>query len=245
MIYFCEGEENEKLDWFEVINIAGEELTKQELRNTVYTGVWLSDAKTKFSKFGCPAQAIGGKYLSGESIRQVYLETALKWISDSIGISIKEYMARHKGDPNANELWTYFRGIIEWVDLTFVEYRKEMKGLDWGTLYRGYHDKLLDTAELEREIQTLMIDDDVTSKKGIYSYVLTRDEKHLNIRAYTVQQKREAYERQKGICGTCGKHFELAEMDGDHITPWIEGGRTNTDNCQMLCRECNRRKGSK
>ncbi|MCI6503635.1 MAG: HNH endonuclease [Prevotella sp.] len=34
-------------------------------------------------------------------------------------------------------------------------------------------------------------------------------------------------------------------MEGDHITPWREGGRTVESNCQMLCRECNRRKGSK
>lgn len=27
------------------------------------------------------------------------------------------------------------------------------------------------------------------------------------------------------------------------FTPWKEGGRTVAENCQMLCRECNRRKG--
>ena len=84
-----------------------------------------------------------------------------------------------------------------------------------------------------------------TNKKGIYEYVLDNEEKHLNIRAFTPNQKREAYERQKGICKECNKHFEIDEMEGDHITPWREGGRTVEANCQMLCRECNRRKGSK
>lgn len=56
MVYICEGTEREKLDWFQVINIAGEVLTSQELRNAVYTGSWLSDAKKYFSKRGCPAQ---------------------------------------------------------------------------------------------------------------------------------------------------------------------------------------------
>ena len=37
--------------------------------------------------------------------------------------------------------------------------------------------------------------------------------------------------------------FEL--MEGDHITPWRDGGRTVAENCQMLCRDCNRRKGAK
>lgn len=31
----------------------------------------------------------------------------------------------------------------------------------------------------------------------------------------------------------------------DHITPWCEGGTTTADNCQMLCRDCNRRKSNK
>lgn len=57
--------------------------------------------------------------------------------------------------------------------------------------------------------------------------------------------KREAYERQHGICPSCGLHFDLSGMEGDHITPWHDGGRTVADNCQMLCRDCNRRKGGR
>jgi len=34
-------------------------------------------------------------------------------------------------------------------------------------------------------------------------------------------------------------------MEADHITPWAEGGKTNEQNFQMLCRECNRRKSNK
>jgi 5-methylcytosine-specific restriction endonuclease McrA len=37
----------------------------------------------------------------------------------------------------------------------------------------------------------------------------------------------------------------LEEMEGDHITPWAEGGVTTAENCQMLCKECNRKKGAK
>lgn len=45
MIYICEGTDKEKLDWFKIINIAGEQLTAQELRNAVYAGEWLTEAK--------------------------------------------------------------------------------------------------------------------------------------------------------------------------------------------------------
>ena len=239
MVYFCEGNDKEKLDWFKTINIAGEKLTDQELRNAVYTGTWLSDAKLKFSKSNCAAYLQGNKYLNGDPIRQDYLETALKWINDG---EIEAYMAEHQHCPNANELFFYFRSVIDWVENTFVKYRKEMKGLEWGVFYNQFKDIVIDTAELEKEIATLMADDDVTSKKGIYPYVLTRQEKYLSVRAFDNRMKRTAYEKQKGICKKCGKHFEIEQMEADHITPWSKGGKTDADNCQMLCKDCNRRK---
>ena len=49
-VYVCDGTDSEKLEWFRIINIAGEELTDQELRNAVYAGSWTSDAKRYFSK---------------------------------------------------------------------------------------------------------------------------------------------------------------------------------------------------
>jgi hypothetical protein len=242
MVYFCEGNDREKLDWFRIINIAGEKLTDQELRNAVYTGTWLTNAKSIFSKSNCAAYLLSKDYVSGSPIRQEILETALSWIADG---EIEKYMSIHQHDPNANELWTYYRNVIEWVKLTFTTYRKEMKGIGWGGLYDQFKGKMFDAKKLEKEIQALMMDDDVTAKKGVYPYVLTRDEKYLNIRAFTDSQRRAAYERQQGICAKCGRHFELSEMEADHITPWHLGGKTSVENCQMLCREDNRRKSGR
>jgi hypothetical protein len=239
MIYLCSGTDSQKLDWFKTINIAGEKLTDQELRNAVYAGSWLADAKRYFSKTGCPAYSIGEDYLTGSPIRQDYLETVISWISNG---EIEAYMAKQQHKPNANELWLYYQAVISWVKATFIKYRKQMKGIDWGTLYTEFKDKDFDSAKLELEIAKLMEDEDVSNKKGIYAYVLTRKEKHLNIRAFSDNQKREAYERQKGICTVCKEHFELEEMEADHITPWHTGGKTNAENCQMLCKEDNRRK---
>ena len=239
MIYFCEGNDKEKLDWFKIINIAGEKLTDQELRNAVYTGTWLTNAKSIFSKSNCAAYLLSKDYVSGSPIRQEILQTALSWISSG---EIEKYMSIHQHDPNANELWTYFQNVMNWIKLTFTTYRKEMKGLDWGSLYDKFHGDMFDATKLEREIQMLMADDDVSNKKGIYQYVLTRNERHLNIRTFTDNQKREAYERQKGICSKCREHFELSQMEADHIMPWSKGGKSTSDNCQMLCKDCNRRK---
>ncbi len=242
MIYFCEGNDREKLDWFRIINIAGEKLTDQELRNAIYSGVWLIDAKKYFSKSGCPAYSIASDYLSGSAIRQDYLETAIRWIS---GDKIEDYMSKHQHEPNANELWLYFQNIINWVKVVFPNYRKEMKGVEFGPLYNEFKNKKIDSKKIEKEIIGLMQDEEVTKKSGIYSYVLTRQEKYLSIRSFTDKMKREAYERQKGICPKCREYFEIEEMEADHIKPWYEGGKTTAENCQMLCKQDNRTKSGK
>ena len=242
MIYVCEGTDREKLDWFRIINIAGEKLTDQELRNAVYTGEWLTDAKRYFSRTNCVAYALANGYMSGSCIRQDYLESVLSWISDG---KIEEYMAQRQHDGNAAALWLYFSSVIEWVKAVFPVYRKEMKGLGWGRYYNRFKDGYFDAKALEKRTEELMADEDVTAKKGIYEYLLDGDERHLNIRAFTPKMKREAYEKQKGICPLCKKAFALEEMEGDHITPWRLGGATVAENCQMLCRACNRKKSGK
>ncbi len=245
-VYFCEGTDKEKLDWFRVINIAGEKLLDQELLNAVYTGPFVSDARRHFSKNGCPAYKLGADYLNGNAIEQAYLSTILKWAARHDGIAkVDEYMALHQFDPNANKLWAYFVAIITWVRSTFPKYRREMKGLDWGAMYDEFHENTYDIVALEKQIHDLMEDDEIMKKAGIYRYVLSGDLRDLSFRTFDKKQKREAYERQKGICVHCHKHFELEEMEADHITPWKEGGTTVADNCQMLCRNCNRIKGAK
>ena len=247
-IYICEGSDRERLDWFETINISGEKLTRQELLNINYVGTWLSDAKKKFSKTNCVAYKLGSRYMKGSPIRQEYLETALSWISDG---NIAQYMAEHQRDKNANELWLYFSNVIEWVKTTFGEkyYRKEMQGLPWGILYNKYKNNPYDCEELEREISSLMADDEVTEKKGIYEYILSgKDEsiaRKLSKRQFLERDKRTIYERQNGICPICGEHYDYSQMEGDHIIPWWRGGKTTIDNLQMVCSKCNKGKGGK
>ncbi len=246
MVYFCSGTDSEKLDWFRTINIAGEEHTDQELRNAVYAGPWTANAKRYFSKTGCPAYGLASDYLKGTAIRQEYLETAIEWHAGATSAgTIEEYMSKHQDDPNAVALWNYFRSVIDWTKASFPKYRREMKGVKWGPLYNEFGSKALDADTLEKQVAKLMMDDDVQRKSGIYPYVLDGDERHLNIRSFSDNMKREAYERQKGVCVKCKKKFELHEMEGDHIKPWHEGGKTNTANCQMLCKDDNRRKSWK
>ena len=246
MIYRCTGTDSEKLDWFRTINIAGEEHTEQELRNAVYAGSWLSDAKRHFSKSGGAAYQIGKDYVDGEPIRQAYLETVIDWISNARGRAdtIEKYMSKHQQDANAKPLWNYFQKVMDWVEARFTQKRKFMKGVAWGALYNKYKGEQFNAAKIEAETAKLIVDDDVTNKKGIYPYLLTREEKYLNIRAFTDSQKQKAYEKQKGICPKCPKkkHWELEEMEADHINPWRLGGKTADENCWMLCKQHNREK---
>jgi hypothetical protein len=242
MVYLCSGTDSEKLKWFETINIAGEKLTPQELRNAVYSGSWVSDAKRYFSKKGCPAFEISSDYVTGSSIRQEYLETAIKWISEN---NIEDYMAKNQHKQNANILWNYYQSVINWIETTFKLKRKHMKSVDWGSLYNKYNDVQLDTDKIESETKILILDDDVTKKSGIYPYILTRNEKYLSIRAFTENMKQKVYEKQKGNCVKCKEHFELSEMEADHINPWHKGGKTIEDNCQLLCKKDNRIKSGK
>ena len=244
-VYICSGSDSDKLKWFKTINIAGKELTEQELRNAVYAGSWVSDAKRYFSKNGAPAAKIGGDYLTGSAIRQDYLETAISWISDG---NVEVYMSNHQHDPSAAPLWQFFQSVITWIETSFrptKERKKIMKGVDWGMLYKQYKDQVFDFKAVDDEVKRLILDDDVTKKTGIYPYILTRKEKYLSIRAFTDAQKLSAYERQMGFCADCGQHFDLSQMEADHITPWHLGGKTVAENCQMLCRDCNRRKSGK
>jgi len=247
MVYVCTGTHRDKLDWFRTVNIAGEKLYDQELRNAVYSGSWVSDAKRYFSKTGCPAAGLGGDYMSGSPSRQDYLQTVIKWISDAEDAKdIGDYMAIHQRDKRAKALWKYFRQVIDWVDLTFKNKRKKiMKGVDWGLLYNAYKEAALAPDAIEAETARLILDDDVENKRGIYAYILTRDEKHLNLRAFKAGMKQKVYEMQAGKCAICDNSFDISDMEADHITPWSEGGKTVEDNCQMLCRKCNREKSSK
>lgn len=260
MVYLCQGTDSEKLDWFKTINIAGEKLTDQELRNAVYHGSWVTAAKKYFSKTGCPAYGIAGDYMTGSPIRQDYLETAIEWIN---GGKVDEYMRDHQHDSNANELWLYFKGVIDWVETTFLKKRSQMKSVKWGPLYNQYKSASLDPAKLEERIAALMADPDVKNKRGIYEFVLggEADTKLLDVRVFDEKIKLAAHGKQTAAaekagtsnCPMCAgssnnnatRIYELSEMDADHVTAWSKGGASDLANCEMLCVPHNRSKGNR
>ena len=252
-IYICDGLPSEKLDWFRVINIAGQKLTNQEMRNAVYHGPFVSDAKRWFSKTGGPAAALGDGYISGTPNRQELLELAIKWACYKFQFeSIDGYMDSRRSEPNASELWAHYSTVLTWAQACFPVKRPPMKSVNWGEIYSRYGEQFPDATALEERVKSLILDDDVQNKAGIYSYVFDGDVTHLNIRQFTDNQRLKQYEKQEGLCAnskysghSADIKFSLNDMEADHIKPWSDGGATIDKNCQMLCKDCNRRKGAK
>lgn len=236
--------------WFKVLNIAGEKLNAQEGRNAVYHGPFVSDARRLFSKSNCPATKNDwDKLMKGSPIRQDYLETVLKWKAAEEGKSIEQYMSAHAQDEDAGFLFEYYERVMNWVYSVFPKnyYRREMQGVDWGLLYHKFHQQYYDAKEMEERVAKLMANDEVKNKKGIYTFVFDGDESSLNLRQFSASEKRVLYERCGGFCKRCGPkiHYKIEEMEADHIKPWSDGGKTELDNGQMLCKHHNRVKGNK
>lgn len=251
-VYVCEGEPSEKLDWFKTINIAGKTLNAQEINNAIYAGPFVSDAKKHFSKVNCGAYRLGKDMIAGDVKRQDFLQKALQWMAEhetreGHQQSIVGYMAKHQHDPNANILWSYYQNVLNWAITNFdiKKFKKIMKGVDWALLYDRYHETTLDTVSLSDHISELILDDEVQKQQGIIPYVLDGDEHHLNLRSFPDRIKLTVWEKQQHVCPLCHNKFDYKDMEGDHIIPWKEGGRTIEENCQMLCRNCNRKKGCK
>lgn len=252
------GSESEIKDWFEVINKAGIELNKQELLNATYSGPFISMARAKFSSETNTAEMAKWRhYLTGEPNQQAFLATALDWISNG---NVQSYMSDHRTDTNIDALLNHFNAVLNWVRATFPSYHNAMKGLPWGRLYVEHGHKPQNSTDLDRRVAELMIDEEVSKKKGIFEYLLTGASKHLNLRTFDKKERRILYDRQTSAAVTDGvsncphcalikegdaatKIFTIEEMEADHITPWCDGGKTTLENGQMLCKHHNRIKG--
>ncbi len=252
-VYICEGTDKEKLEWFEIINIAGETLANQEIRNAIYHSAWLTDAKSAFSRRNCAAYKNYGKYLNGDYIRQAFLETAFRWAADADGIvgkdAVEQYMQLHRNDKNADALWKYFEDVFTWVrDVFGKNIDPSMKGVQWGLLYNQHRNDNLDPTYMQKRVKELLADKEVGKRTGIYQYLLegekTDAEKYLSLRQFDKDDMAAKYHEQGGLCAICGKPFDQKDMHGDHIIPWSKGGKTTYDNLQMLCVPCNLAKSS-
>lgn len=264
LVYVCRGTETEIKDWFQTINIAGVPLNAQELRNAIYSGPFVTAAKAEFSNSGNAMQQKWSAFVKGDPKRQEVLEEALAWVAASKEQSIDAYMADHRHDLGIGELKTYFTTVIDWIVSVFTAGPdKSMRGLEWGRLYETFHGKSYNAVKLAADVQSLLADEYVGEKRGIYEYLLggKGDPKLLNVRLFDNKTKQKAYNQQTkkadaaGVsnCPLCAigdnanqvKIYKFAEMEADHVAAWSKGGESALENCEMLCVTHNRAKGNR
>lgn len=264
LVYTCSGSEPEIKQWFQTINIAGVPLNEQELLNAVYSGPFVTAAKSVFSNSQDSRQQKWSAYVKGDPKRQEVLRVALEWIAAAKNTTVSAYMAEHRHDSNVAELERYFTTVIDWVSSVFSRVPdKEMRGLEWGRLYEEYHRTPYDSRAVDARVTELRSDPAVHNARGIYEYILggeTRSEL-LVIRMFDDKVKRAAYESQTAAakadgtsnCPLCAvgnnnnrtRIYTFKEMDADHVTAWSKGGATDASNCEMLCIPHNRAKGNR
>jgi len=254
LVYHCSGTEKDIKEWFRTINIAGVPLNPQETLNAIYSGPFVTKAKAEYSNSQNANMQKWSSYIKGDPKRQEVLAVALEWVSMPQGMSLDAYLAQHRWDASIDGLKTYFTSVIDWIGSVFTRPPdKEMRGLDWGRLYELYHSKSYDAAALDSDVDALLADPAVHSRKGIYEYLLAQkvDPRLLSIRVFDDTTKTTKYHQQtagaktKGIsnCPLCAvgsnanqtRVYRLDEMDADHVAAWSKGGRTDLGNCEMLC----------
>lgn len=264
LVYECEGTEPEIMEWFETINLIGVPLNKQELRNAIYSGPFVTAAKAEFSNSQNALQQKWSYFVKGDPKRQQVLERALDWVASSKGQTIEGYMAAHRTATGISELKTYFTTVIDWIDGVFTAPPdKAMASLNWGDLYERFHSNSYKSAQITADLQELLEDPAVKDTKGIYEYLLEgkRNPRLLNVRLFDASIKKIAYKKQTDSakssdtsnCPLCAhgtnanksRVYKANEMEADHVTAWSKGGASTLQNCEMLCVLHNRSKGNR
>jgi 5-methylcytosine-specific restriction endonuclease McrA len=259
LIYECEGSESEIKEWFKTVNIAGVPLNEQEIFNAIFSGTFVTLAKAEFSNSQNSNVLKWSAYINGSVNRQDFLARALDWVSKS---KIDDYMSKHRKDTNINELKTHFNRVIDWISKIFIDVESEMRGLEWGRLYEEYHNKKYQPQKISDAVHRLYADPYVKNRKGVFEYILggEKDTKLLDVRVFDEATKKAVYtiqtdkaKEEKSNCPLCAighdankkKIWKIDEMDADHVSAWSKGGKTDINNCQMLCKTHNRAKGNK
>ena len=262
LVYECEGTETEIKEWFKTINIAGVPLNEQELLNAVYSGPFVTKGKEEFSNSQNSNIHKWSAYISGSANRQDYWERALEWISGGKD-GIAGYLSKNRTKNDILEVKDHFNEVIDWVSKVFVDIENEMKGLEWGRMYTKHHAEKYDPDKVARQVRELFSDPYVKNRRNVFEYILggSKDESLLDIRFFDEADKRIVYEKQTNLakkknisnCPLCAtgnevnknKTYNLSEMDADHIKAWSKGGKTDIENCEMLCKTHNRAKGNR
>lgn len=77
--------------------------------------------------------------------------------------------------------------------------------------------------------------------------IIDGEDRHLSLRNFDDKIKRQVYEKQKHRCPYCDarKDGHTYPTAAEEFVPWSRGGKTEKENCQMLCKWHNSHKSDK
>lgn len=179
---------------------------------------------------------------------------------------ITSYMEKHQLDENCDTVWANYVKINEWIDKYFGDTSKKEKEFqdvslrsvkNWAYLYRRYYNTSLAPEFTKERFETLKSTDCIWKKYNIPEFILMGEpddrtaNRLLDLRFFSVEQKNEMWNKQKGICPICGKPIirelgnkssenKFIDAEAHHIESWRKGGKTDTSNGELVHTECHR-----
>ena len=103
----------------------------------------------------------------------------------------------------------------------------------------------IDIAEQAAEVLVERLSDDAGIFKDFLSTAIIPQRTDIQIIEPTKSVKERLYKEQNCLCNACGKHFDIWNLEIDHIIPKSKGGGNYYENYQLLCGACNRIKGDR
>lgn len=255
--YLCDGDYQDKLEWFKTINIGGEPLSDQELRNALCGGVWVNTLKKYFSnkEFLSKYKELLPNLTPINLERFVILETVLEWLISYEEFTTDEkdviaaFMENYKSEPasRAKEHIETFEMICKFAkekfNTTDKTYQKSLKfqAVNWGKLAKRGTGKT--AKDIKAEIDKLLASDEVDKLGNICEYIVFSDKRILYNRVYSDEKKVKIWIKQGGRCGNknCpNPNVQLSECQAHHKVAFDDGGATTIENGVVLCKYCHK-----
>lgn len=258
----CSGTEDKKREIFKRINTLGVPLSKFEVLNGLYHGVYIEGLNDYFAQDANVRKVLPNasvdrgenKYHLLEYIYYVRREGVFPKRSE-----LDDYVQQHK-DESFNDEVKKIKPHISFIRDVFgdvskigntLKFKLSVKYLKDRAIWLQHKDEICKecNAFIKSEGYKLSSSKEEDIEAMILGIVgnLRVDPKRL----FTADDKAELLSKLKpdeqGLfaCDECHQHFAADELTIDHKKPWSLGGRTVLSNARLTCRACNSRKGNR
>lgn len=256
----CTGDNTLKKEIFNRINTLGVPLSKYEVLNGLYHGLYLEELSDHYRQ-----DLVYKKVLKEESVDRgnnklvmllyiLYVQTGHKATLQDL----EAYLEHHQGEsiaPDIKLIKPLFKFITD-IFATDTPVKRDFllriayENRNMRAVWLQHKDGI--NKALKKYIKSDEYKNSPTKYEDILAIInscankITLDHKRL----FSAEQKQQLLDLQqpennKYKCAICGQSFFAEELTVDHITPWSLGGRTEISNGQLACRVCNSKKGNR